>query len=48
MEDVQLMITNRPTVSAARWLPARLILLLPLLLAILAACGPGSGGGPGY
>jgi hypothetical protein len=28
-------------------LPGRLIALLPLLLAIVAACGPGSAG-PGY
>jgi hypothetical protein len=39
----------RPTLSAARrWPPARLTLLLPLLLAILAACGPGGGRAPGY
>jgi hypothetical protein len=43
------MTVNSPTRSAARhWLPTRLILLLPLLLAVLAACGPGSGRGPGY
>ena len=34
--------------AARRWLPARLIALLPLLLTLLAACGPGSGGGPSY
>jgi hypothetical protein len=40
---------NRPTLPATRrWLAARLILLLPLLLTILAACGPGSGRGTGY
>jgi hypothetical protein len=39
----------RPTLSAARRrLPGRLVVLLPLLLAILAACGPGGGRGPGY
>ncbi len=39
----------RPTLSTARrLLPGRLVVLLPLLLAILAACGPGGGGGPAY
>lgn len=43
------MTVNRRTVSTARRpLPGRLVALLPLLLAILAACGPGSGRGPGY
>jgi len=43
------MITIRPTLSAARRpLPGRLVVLLPLVLAILAACGPGSGQGPAY
>lgn len=43
------MISIRSTVSAARRLiPARLVVLLPLVLAILAACGPGSGQGPAY
>jgi hypothetical protein len=43
------MIVIRSSLSEARrWLPARLVLLLPLLLAILAACGPGSSGGSGY
>ncbi len=35
--------------SATLRLPlGRLILLLPLLVTILAACGPGRGGGPAY
>ena len=39
----------RPTFFAAhRPLPGRLVVLLPLLLTILAACGPGSGRGPAY
>jgi len=39
----------RPTLSASsRRLPGRLVVLLPLLLAILAACGPGGGRVPGY
>lgn len=39
----------RQTRSAASRLPAgRLILLLTLVLTIVAACGPGSGGGPSY
>ena len=41
--------TIRPTLSAARRpLPGRLVVLLPLVLAILAACGPGSGPGSAY
>ncbi len=31
-----------------RPIPGRLVLLLPLIVAILAACNPGSGGGSGY
>ena len=43
------MIAIRSTLFATRrWLPARLILFVPLLLTILAACGPGSGRGPAY
>jgi hypothetical protein len=43
------MIAIRPTLCAARrLLPGRLVILLPLVLAILAACGPGSGRGPAY
>jgi hypothetical protein len=43
------MIAIRSTLSTARRrLPGRLIVLLPLLLTILAACGPGSGRGPAY
>ena len=39
----------RPTLAAARrLLPGRLIVVLPLLLTILTACGPGSGRGPAY
>jgi hypothetical protein len=41
--------TRRQTHAMARRLrPARLVILLPLLLTILAACGPGSGNGAGY
>ena len=42
---------TRTHLSAAlrRSVPARLVLLLPLLLTILAACnGNGGGGGPAY
>jgi hypothetical protein len=43
------MLAIRPTLSAARrLLPGRLVVLLPLLLTILAACGLGRGGGPAY
>ena len=43
------MIAIRPTLAAARrLLPGRLVVLLPLVLAILAACGPGGGRGPAY
>jgi hypothetical protein len=43
------MTANRPPfVPTRRPLPSRLVALLPLLLAILAACGPGRGGGPAY
>jgi hypothetical protein len=43
------MIVIRSTHTAARRpLPGRLIVLLPLLLTILAACGHGSGTGAGY
>jgi hypothetical protein len=43
------MIAIRPTLAAVRRpLPGRLVALLPLLLIILAACGPGSGKGPAY
>jgi hypothetical protein len=41
------MTVYRPNiVPARRLLPGRLLALLPLLLTILAACGPGSG--PAY
>jgi hypothetical protein len=43
------MSAHRPTrLLTHRPFPGRLVALLPLLLAILAACGPGSGRGPGY
>ena len=43
------MLLIRHTRQAARRLPAgRLALLLPVLLTVLAACGPGGGGGPAY
>ena len=43
------MIIIRQARSAARRLPTgRLIVLLSLLLTVLAACGPGNGGGPAY
>jgi hypothetical protein len=44
-----MMIAIRSTLSnARRLLPVRMVVLLPLMLAILAACSPGSGGAPGY
>ncbi len=37
------------TISALRRLVvSRLVILVPLLLTVLAACGNGTGGGPGY
>lgn len=41
-------IIARTTFAARRLLPVRLVALLPLLLTILAACGPGSGRGSAY
>ncbi len=43
-----MMIVVRLTAAARRSLPARLVAVLPLVAAILAACSPGQGGGPAY
>jgi hypothetical protein len=42
------MIVARLTAAARRSLPGRLVALVSLVLAILAACGPSQGGGPAY
>jgi hypothetical protein len=44
------MFIPRPApISVHRLRPvARLVVLVPLLLTLLAACGNGTGGGPGY
>ena len=39
---------RRSISTARRDVPSRLVILLPLVLAILAACGPGSGRGSAY
>jgi hypothetical protein len=41
-------IISRTIATTRGLLPGRLLALLPLLLAILAACGPGSGRGSAY
>lgn len=44
-----MMIAIRLTLSTAqRLLPGRLVAMLPLVLAVLAACSPGGGRAPGY
>jgi hypothetical protein len=40
-------VSHRITAVARRALPARVLALLPLVLVVLAACGPGQAG-PGY
>ncbi len=42
-----MLLSGLGTVSRLR-LDARLVLLVPLLLTLLAACGNGTGGGPAY
>jgi hypothetical protein len=49
VEDHRSMIRARSLLARARRsLPGCLALILPLVVAILAACTPGSGNGPGY
>ena len=40
--------TSRTISADRRLLVGRLVILVPLLLTLLAACGNGSGGGSGY
>jgi uncharacterized membrane protein HdeD (DUF308 family) len=39
---------RRSVLSARPWWWFRLVGILGLLLAVVAACQPGTGGGPGY
>ena len=50
MVEVALMFISRPRTNRVHRFSgtARLVMLLPLLLTILAACGNGTGGGPAY
>jgi hypothetical protein len=44
-----MLLSRLGTVSTRRLrLDPRLVLLVPLLLTLLAACGKGTGGGPAY
>ena len=49
VEDLLMFISRSGAVTAHRLrLAARLVMLVPLLLTLLAACGNGTGGGPAY